>query len=106
MNDVIHIHEDADFENEVLNSPIPVLVDFSSVLCGPCNRLLPVLNELASELGGNAKIVAVEVTMNERLAERYGIAALPTLIVLQNGREIHRMVGLKSKDYLREALSA
>jgi len=105
MNDVIHIHEDADFENEVLNSAVPVLVDFSSVLCGPCNRLLPVLNELASDLGQSAKIVAVEVTMNEWLAERYGIAALPTLIVFSGGRETHRLVGLKTKEYLLEALA-
>jgi thioredoxin 1 len=106
MNEVIHIHEDADFEKEVLKSPIPVLVDFSSVLCGPCNRLLPVLNELASDLGDTGKVVAVEVTMNERLVEQYRIAALPTLIVFRSGREIHRMVGMKSKDYLREALAA
>jgi thioredoxin 1 len=105
MNEVIHIH-DADFQQEVLNSPVPVLVDFSSVLCGPCNRLLPVLNELASDLGDSAKVVAVEVTMNERLAEQYGIASLPTLIVFRGGREIHRMIGLKSKEYLREALAA
>lgn len=106
MNEVIHIHEDADFENEVLKSPVPVLVDFSSVLCGPCNRLLPVLHELASDVGGSARIVAIEITMNERLVEQYGIAALPTLLVFQNGKVIHRMVGLKSKDYLREALAA
>lgn len=105
MNEVIHIHE-ADFQKEVLNSTVPVLVDFSTVLCGPCNRLLPVLNELASDLGDSAKVVAVEVTMNERLAEQYDVAALPTLIVFRGGHEVHRMIGLKSKAYLREALAA
>lgn len=104
MNEVIYLNG-TNFEAEVLESPLPVLVVFTSVLCSPCQRLKPVLNELASDLGQSAKIVAVEVTMNERLAERYGIAALPTLIVFSGGRETHRLVGLKTKEYLLEALA-
>ena len=93
------------FEDEVLHSPVPVLVDFHSFLCGPCNRQKAILADLSDDIGDRAKIVTVEILMNEGLAERYGIAALPTLIVFKDGREVQRLVGLKTKDYLREALA-
>jgi len=105
MSEVIYVNQD-DFEAEVLESPVPVLVQFSSVLCGPCNAMKPVLDDLAADLGDGGKVVVVEITMNERLAEQYEIASLPTLIVFSGGRQIHRMSGMKSKDYLREALAA
>jgi len=105
MNEVNYLNE-SNFDAEVLESPVPVLVVFTSVLCSPCQRLKPVLDELSSDLGNTGKVVAVEITVNERLAERYGIAALPSMLVFRNGREIHRLVGLKTKDYLREALAA
>jgi thioredoxin 1 len=92
------------FEDEVLHSPVPVLVDFHSFLCGPCNRQKAILADLSDDVGDSARIVTVEILMNEGLAEKYGIAALPTLIVFKDAREIHRLVGLKSKEYLREAL--
>lgn len=93
------------FEAEVLRSPVPVLVDFHSFLCGPCNRQKAILADLADDVGDSARIVTVEILTNERLAERYGITVLPTLIVFSNGREVQRLVGLKTKDYLREALA-
>jgi thioredoxin 1 len=96
---------DSTFEAEVLLSPVPVLVDFHSFLCGPCNRQKAILADLSDDIGDRARIVTVEILMNEGLAERYGIAALPTLIVFKDGREVQRLVGLKTKDYLREALA-
>ncbi len=105
MSEVIYLNQD-DFEAEVLKSPVPVLVIFTSVLCSPCQRLKPVLDELAADLGDTGKVVAVEITVNEGLSEEYRIAALPTMLVVRNGREVHRLVGLKSKEYLREALAA
>lgn len=105
MNEVIYLNQD-DFEAEVLNSPVPVLVQFSSVLCGPCNAMKPVLDDLAADLGDGGKVVVVEITINERVVEEYGIASIPTLIVFRDGRQIHRMIGMKSKDYLRAALAA
>ena len=105
MSEVIYLNQD-DFEAEVLNSSVPVLVQFSSVLCGPCNAMKPVLDDLAADLGDGGKVVVVEITINERLVEEFGIASIPTLMVFSGGHEIHRMVGMKSKDYLREALVA
>jgi thioredoxin 1 len=105
MNEVNYLNE-SNFDAEVLESPVPVLVVFTSVLCSPCQRLKPVLDELADDLGNTGKVVAVEITVNEGLSERYGIAALPTLIVVRNGKEIHRLVGLKTREYLLEALAA
>jgi len=97
---------DSSFEEVVLGSPVPVLVDFHSFLCGPCNRQKAILADLSDDVGDSARIVTVEILMNERLAEKYGIAALPTLIVFMDGREVHRLVGVKTKDYLREALAS
>ena len=93
------------FGEVVLDSTIPVLVDFFSENCGPCRLLKPVLKALAESLGDLAKIVTVDVAANEALAHAYGIAAVPTLIVFKNGQELHRMVGLKDLHYLREALA-
>ena len=103
MSKVIQVTDD-NFEAEVLQSPVPVLVDFFADYCGPCRLLKPILGALADDLSSSAKIVTVDVVANERLAHAYKIAAVPTLIVLKNGRELHRMVGLKDLHYLREAL--
>lgn len=101
---MIEVTQD-NFQNEVLHSPVPVLVDFHSFLCGPCNRQKAILADLSDDVGDRARIVTVEILTHERLAERYGITALPTLIVFNNGQEVQRLVGLKTKDYLREALA-
>lgn len=103
MNEVIYLDQE-DFEAEVLNSRVPVLVQFSSVLCGPCNAMKPTLEELAADLGNNGKVVVV--SFNQRLAEEYRIAALPTLAAFRGGREINRMVGIQRKETLLEALAA
>ena len=96
---------DNNFESEVLRSTVPVLVDFFAENCAPCRLLKPVLKALAESLGDTVKIVTVDVAANEGLADAYGIAAVPTLIVFKNGQQLHRMVGLKDLHYLREALA-
>lgn len=103
MSKVIQVSDD-EFGAEVLRSPVPVLVDFFADYCGPCRLLKPILGALADNLGDSAKVVAVDVAANEGLAQAYGIAAVPTLIVFKDGVELHRMVGLKDLHYLREAL--
>lgn len=105
MNEVIYINED-DFEEVVLRSETPVLVEFSSVLCRPCNAMRPVLDDLAADLGDEAKVVVVEITINQRLAEEYRISGVPTFIAFRNGQPWNRMVGLQSKATLLEALAA
>jgi len=103
MSKLIEANE-ATFKSEVLESAVPVLVDFFTVYCGPCKQLKPALEELAGELNGEAKVVAVDVTVNEELATDLRISVVPTLIVFKDGREIQRLVGVQSKAKLREAL--
>ena len=105
MSEVIYLNED-DFKTEVLDSPVPVLVEFSSVLCRPCNAMRPVLDDLAADLGDEAKVVVVEITINQRLAEEFKITGVPTFIAFRDGQQRNRMVGLQSKATLLEALAA
>lgn len=102
---MIDINE-AEFEAEVLKSPVPVAVDFFSPNCGPCRILKPILESLAEAIEYKAKIVALNVADNERLAVDLGISAVPTILVFRDGREVRRMVGLAELGELREALGA
>ena len=103
MSNLIEV-SDSNFEVEVLQSPVPVLVDFFGEHCGPCRMLKPLLVALAESMGDSVKIVTVDVAVNERLVSDYRISAVPTLIVFRDGKERDRMVGLKDMKYLKEAL--
>jgi len=94
------------FESEVLRSAAPVAVDFFSHQCGPCRIHKPILESLAETVGDTAKIVAVDVAENERLAIDHGIQAIPTILVFNDGHEVRRMVGLAELGQLRVALGA
>ena len=104
MSIVIEVSE-SNFEAEVIKSPVPVVVDFFGEHCGPCRMLKPVLIALAENMGDGVKFVTVDVAANERLVNDYRISAVPTLIVFKEGKELHRMVGLKDMKYLMEALA-
>ncbi len=92
------------FDHEVLEAALPVLVEFYGSYCPPCRALAPLLEELAVELNGRAKIVKVDVTAEESLSRDFEITAVPTLIVFERGRVVARMLGVQSKERLREAL--
>lgn len=92
------------FDHEVLEADVPVMVDFYGSFCPPCRALAPLLEELADELKGRAKIVKVDVTAEEKLSRDFEITAVPTLIAFDRGREVARMIGVQSKERLREAL--
>lgn len=85
-----------EFEDVVLKSDSKVLVDFYATWCGPCRMLRPILEELASDRT-DTNIVSIDVDDAEELARQYGIISIPCLIVFENGKEINRSVGLKSK---------
>lgn len=95
---------ETNFDQEVLQSPLPVLVDFWAEWCAPCRMLTPVLEELDAEYNGKAKIGKVNVDDNQSLATRYGIRSIPTLLLFKGGQVVGQIVGLRSKRELKAKL--
>jgi thioredoxin 1 len=95
-----------DFEDEVVASEKPVLVDFWAEWCGPCKMLSPVLDEIASEPGGTVKIAKVNVDDNQELAARFGVRAIPTLLFFKDGEVKDKIMGLVPKDSLLQKLKS
>ena len=91
------------FENEVLKSDKPVLVDFNAEWCGPCQMMRPILEEFAAE-SDDYKVVSVDIDSEDALASEYEISSIPCLVVFKNGREVKRTVGLQSKKKLAKML--
>ena len=103
MSNIIEVNS-GNFKAEVLESPLPILVDAYSPDCGPCRAAAPILEELAEEVRGRAKIVKVDAVEDVFLAAALRVAAYPSFIVFRDGREVARLVGLRTKKQLREAL--
>lgn len=95
---------DRTFEAEVLGSPVPVLLDFSTVWCPPCEKLKPILARLAAEHAGKIKVVMIDGDDQAALASRYKVRAFPTIIAFAGGKEIGRHVGLTQKERLLSLL--
>lgn len=87
-----------EFEAEVLGSEVPVLVDFWAQWCGPCKMLAPVIDEISDDVGDRAKVCKADVDKERKLADRYGIMSIPTLIIFADGEEKQRIIGARSKD--------
>ena len=102
MGRVIEL-SDSDF-GTVIQSELPVLVDFWSPTCGPCRMLVPILDELAEENEGDAIIAKVNTADYPEFVTKFGIDALPTLLIFHRGNVVERMVGVQSKDKLQSAL--
>ena len=92
------------FQQEVLDSAVPVLVDFWSPTCGPCRRLAPVIDQLGAEAGGRFRVGKVNAWEQQDLAVRYRISAVPTLLVFKGGAVVNTLVGYQDKRKLLEAL--
>jgi thioredoxin 1 len=97
---------DANFESEVLNSDQVVLVDFWAPWCGPCRQIAPVVEQLAGENAGSAKVVKVNVDDASNSAQSYGVNSIPTLMVFKGGEVVDRFVGVHPKSRLQQALDA
>jgi thioredoxin 1 len=100
----IHV-TDADFEELVLKSEVPVLVDFWAEWCGPCKMIAPIIDELSVEFEGKAKMVKVDVDSNSGTAMKYGIRNIPTLLFFKGGEVVDKQVGVVAKAALAEKIN-
>jgi len=88
---------DETFNQEVLKSDTPTLVDFWAVWCGPCRMVAPVVDEIAREQAGKLKVMKLDVDENQNTAMAYGVMSIPTLILFKNGQPVERIVGFRPK---------
>lgn len=105
MSEIRHI-TDSSFESEVLNSDVPVLVDYWAEWCGPCKVIAPVLEEIASEYDGKMKICKLDIDANESTPPKYGIRGIPTLMLFKDGSVEATKVGALSKSQLTAFLDS
>jgi len=98
------VFTDQNFEQEVLNSQKPVLVDFWAPWCGPCQMMGPIIEQLAEELEGKVVVGKLNVDENPQMAQKYGVMSIPTLLIFKDGRVVEQFVGVQPKEVLKQVL--
>jgi len=106
MSDLIHHVSDADFENDVLKSSEPVLVDFWAEWCGPCKMFAPILDDVAKQYSGKVKVAKLDIDANPATPAKYGIRGIPTVILYRGGQAHATKVGALSKSQLTAFLDS
>lgn len=102
MSNVVIVENKDDFQNEVINNEVPVLVDFWAEWCGPCKQLAPLVEEASNEFKDKIKVCKIDVDLNRDIAAEYGIRSIPTLMIFENGTLVGTEIGALTKLQLEE----
>lgn len=105
MAEVSYVTEQ-DFQNEVLNSSLPVMVDFTAVWCGPCKMVDPIVKQLAGEWEGKVKVLKCDADQNPNILMKFGIMGIPTIMMFKGGQMVERVTGYQPKDKLVSKMGA
>ena len=100
---VLHLTKET-FAQEVLNTSLPVLIDFWAPWCGPCRMVSPMIDQIAQELKDSAKFCKINIDEEPELASAFGVMSIPTLLVIQEGKVVDQSVGLKAKEQIKQML--
>lgn len=105
MSGKIKLVNKESFEEDVLNSGLPVLIDFYATWCGPCRSMEPILEDVAQEMQGKAVLCKIDVDENDELANRFGIRSVPTMLIFFKGEVVERIIGITAKREILEKLN-